>query len=60
MPRGEELLRFLGSLMVRDFYGTVTIRFEAGMVTHVETQTRRTCEYGDLPDSASEARSTDQ
>jgi hypothetical protein len=36
MPRGEKLFRFVASLMLRDFYGTVTIRFESGKVTHVE------------------------
>ncbi|MHC4479592.1 MAG: hypothetical protein ACYS1C_01270 [Planctomycetota bacterium] len=36
--------------MLDKFYGTVTIRFEAGKVTHVETQTRRTWQYADLPE----------
>ncbi len=41
MPRGEKLFRFLAALMMRGFYGSVTIRLEAGKVTHVETETRR-------------------
>lgn len=48
MPRGEKLFRFLASLILRGFYGTVTMRFEAGKVTHVETETRRTWPYKDL------------
>jgi len=36
--------------MMRDFYGTVTIRFEAGKVTQVEAEARRTWRYRDLPD----------
>ena len=51
MPRGEKLLRFLASLMMRDFYGSVTIRFESGKVTHVEVQNRRMWEYKSLPSS---------
>jgi hypothetical protein len=35
---------------LREFYGTVTIRFEAGKVTHVETETRRMWRYKDLPE----------
>ncbi len=49
-PRGEKLFRFLASLMVRRFYGTVTIRFELGKVTHVETEPSRLWQYQDLPD----------
>ena len=48
MPRGEKLFRFLGDLMLRKFYGTVIIRFEAGKVTHVETETWRMWQYRDL------------
>ena len=50
MPRGEKLFRFLASLILRKFYGTVTIRFEAGKATHVEMETRRSWQYGDLPE----------
>jgi len=30
MPKGEKLCKFLASLMMRGFYGTVTIHFESG------------------------------
>jgi len=50
MPRGEKLFRFLTNLMLRDFYGVVIIRMEAGKVTHVETETRRVWEYKELPE----------
>jgi len=49
MPRGEKLFKFLASLILRRFYGTVTIRFEAGKVTHVEMETHRAWKYDDLP-----------
>jgi hypothetical protein len=49
MPRGERLFKFLASLMLQHFYGTVTIRFECGKVTHVETETRQMWQYRDLP-----------
>jgi argininosuccinate synthase len=52
MPKGEKLLRFLVCPMQRDIYGTVTIRFESGKVTHVEMRNRRTWEYKALPVSA--------
>ena len=41
MPKGEKLFRFLASVMMRGFYGTATIRFEVGKVTHAGTETRR-------------------
>ncbi len=50
MPRGVKLYKFLASLMLRRFFGRVTIRFESGKVTYVETGTRRTWWYKDLPD----------
>ena len=50
-PRGKKLFRFLAGLMLRDFYGAVTIRFEGGKATHVELQTRRSWEYRELPES---------
>ena len=50
MKKGEKLFKFLASLILREFYGTVTIRFEAGKVTHVATETRRTWRYCDLAD----------
>ena len=49
MKKGEKLFRFLASLILREFYGTVTIRFESGKITHVETETRRMWRYRDLP-----------
>ena len=53
MRQGEKLFKFLARLILDRFYGSVTIRFEHGKVTHVETETRRRWEYKDLPDSAS-------
>ena len=50
MPRGEKLFRFLAKLIVDKFYGSVTIRFEAGKITHVQTETRRQWRYKDLPE----------
>ncbi len=50
--KGQKLFRFLASLMLRRFYGTVTIRFEGGKVTHVEMETRRVWQYKDLSDQA--------
>jgi len=47
---GEKLFHFLARLILEKFYGSVTIKFEAGKVTHVETETRRTWKYQDLPD----------
>ena len=55
MKTGEKLFRFLASLILREFYGTVIIRFEGGKVTHVETQTRRMWQYKDLPEEMSGA-----
>ncbi len=46
----EGLLRFLASLVLDRFYGAITIRFEAGKVTHVETETWRVWQYKDLPE----------
>ncbi len=50
LPRGEKLFRFLAGLMLQRFYGTVTIRFESGKVTHVEAVSGRVWAYRDLPD----------
>ncbi len=52
MPRGERPLKFPASLILREFYGTVTIRFEAGKVTHVTAESRRTWQYNHLPATA--------
>ena len=46
---GEKLFRFLVRLILEKFYGTVTIRFESGKVTHVEAERRRMWQYKDLP-----------
>ena len=50
MKATERLFRFLADLMRHKFYGSVIIRLEAGKVTHVETETRRTWQYKDLPE----------
>ncbi len=51
---GEKLFKFLASLILRIFYGTVIIRFESGKVTHVETKMRRMWQYRDLPDETAQ------
>ena len=58
MPRGEKLFRFVGSFMLDKFYGAVTIRFEAGKVTHVETESRRMWRYKDLPQESAGSADT--
>lgn len=45
----ERLARFLARFFVERFFGTVTIKFENGKVTHVEVITRQTWQYKDLP-----------
>jgi len=50
MKTGGKLFRFLARLILDKFYGTVTIRFESGKVTHVETETKRMWQYKDLPE----------
>jgi len=54
MPGGEKLFRFLARLMLRGFCGTVTMRFEAGKATYIETETRQTWRYQDLPSETSD------
>jgi len=54
MKTGEKIFHFLARLILAKFYGSVIIRFESGKVTHVETQTRRTWEYRDLPQDGGE------
>ena len=49
MNPGEKLFKFLAGLILGRFYGSVTIKFEHGKVTHVETETRRHWQYRDLP-----------
>jgi len=51
MLRGEKLFKFVAGLMLQRFFGTITIRFEAGKVTHVDAETRRTWRYEDLPEN---------
>ena len=55
MKAGEKLFHFLARLILDKFYGSVTIRFECGKVTHVETETRRSWEYKNLPSSECES-----
>jgi len=50
MKTGEKLFHFLARLVMEKFYGSVTIKFEGGKVTHVETETRRLWQYKDLPE----------
>jgi len=50
---GEKLFHFLARLILDKFYGSVTIRFESGKVTHVETEIRRMWRYKDLPELVS-------
>jgi len=52
MNPGERLFKFLAGLILEKFYGSVTIKFEQGKVTHVETETRRRWEYKNLPAGA--------
>ena len=49
MTVGEKLLKVLARLLLEKLYGSVTIKFESGKVTHVETETRRAWQYKDLP-----------
>ena len=49
MRVGEKLFKFLARPILEKFYGTVTVRFENGMVTHVETEARRLWQYNGLP-----------
>jgi len=46
---GGRLLQFVHGVALDRFLGTVTIKFEHGKVTHVETDTRRHWQYNDLP-----------
>ena len=45
----EKLFKFLRQFFTGKFFGSITIRFESGKVTHVEVQSRRVFEYGELP-----------
>ena len=55
VKRVEKLFKFLARLTLEKFYGTVTIRFESGKVTHGETETRWMWRYKDLPVSSQSA-----
>ena len=55
MRPGERLFKFLARLILDGFYGSVTIKFEAGKVTHVETEARQHWQYKDLPDQPEHA-----
>ena len=57
MPRRETPFKFLARFMVDRFCGSVTIKLEAGKVTHVETETRQAWRYRDLPDEMRSERS---
>lgn len=50
MKTAGKLFKFLSRLVLDKFYGTLTIRFESGKVTHVETETRHMWQYKDLPE----------
>lgn len=54
MRTGDNLSKFVASLMLRGFYGTAIIRFEGGKVTRVETETRRMWQCRDLPEQVTE------
>ncbi len=45
----KKLFVFLSRFFLDNFFGTVTIRFERGKVTHVEVETKRVWTYRDLP-----------
>ena len=55
MKTGEKLFHFLAGLVLAKFYGSVTIRFECGKVTHVETESRRGWRYKELPHDGGES-----
>ncbi len=46
----EKLIRFLKGLYSENFFGSVTIKFENGKVTHVELNSIRKWEYKNLPE----------
>ena len=55
MKTGGKLFHFLAGLVLAKFYGSVTIRFECGKVTHVETESRRAWQYKELPHDGGES-----
>jgi len=46
----EKLIRFLQKLFADKFYGTITIKFENGKATHIETTSINKWQYKDLPE----------
>jgi len=44
----ERLFEFLKKFFAEKFYGTISIKFECGKVTHVEIQSKRVLSYQDL------------
>jgi len=45
----EKLFGFLQRFFGRDFFGTITLRFESGKVTHVDVETKRSYRFRDIP-----------
>lgn len=50
----EKLFSFLRKLFAEKFFGTVSIKFEHGKVTHIEVVSRHVYKYGDLDKSRRE------
>jgi len=44
----ERLFSFLRRFFGRSFFGTITLRFESGKVTHVDVETKRSYRYRDI------------
>jgi len=52
----EKPFRFLADSTLHDFYGVVIMRMAAVKVTHVETETRRSWQYKDMPEETGSYR----
>jgi len=52
----DRLFSFLRRFFADRFFGTVTIKFECGKVTHVEVETRRSWAFKDLPGGTQDER----
>lgn len=50
MNIGTKLFKFLASLIMDKFYGSVKIKFENGKITHIEKDTHQVFEYRNLPE----------
>ena len=50
-----KLFRFLQRFFGRDFFGTTTLRFEGGKVTHVDVETKRSYRFKDIPQQKDDA-----